>query len=92
LTIQVGLMFIICPVVLVAFIMQWFIQSPILSLFISILLVICFGIYIIWDTQMIVGGDRGFSLSTDDYILAAMMLYIDIVRLFIEILRIVGDR
>lgn len=49
------------------------------------------GLYLIFDTQAILG--RGsLSLSIDDYIFAAMNLYIDIIQIFIYILRIIGDK
>jgi FtsH-binding integral membrane protein len=41
---------------------------------------------------MICGGERGSQFSTDDYIMAAMILYIDIIRMFLEILRLFGSR
>mmetsp|Transcript_130044 Transcript_130044/g.183445 ORF Transcript_130044/g.183445 Transcript_130044/m.183445 type:complete len:124 (+) Transcript_130044:606-977(+) len=40
--------------------------------------VLLFGLYLIYDTQLIAGGKR-FKLSIDDYILGAMLLYIDII-------------
>ena len=49
--------------------------------------VIVYGFYLIFDTQMIIGGKR-CNISIDDYILASMMLYIDIISLFIKILEI----
>ena len=54
--------------------------------FISSLL---FAIYLIYDTSFIIG-KFGKGYSIDDYILATLEIYIDIIRLFIEILRIVG--
>ena len=48
-----------------------------------------FSIYLIIDTQLILGG-RHVELTLDNYVLGAVMLYVDIIRLFIEILRIVG--
>lgn len=51
--------------------------------------VIIFSIYIVIDLWLILGKGRG-GFSIDDYIVAAMMLYIDIMRLFLEILKIVG--
>jgi FtsH-binding integral membrane protein len=50
--------------------------------------VIIFGLYLIYDTQLILGGKR-FQLDYDDYILGAMMLYMDIIRIFLYILEIV---
>ena len=48
---------------------------------------IVFCLYIVFDTIMI--RDH---FSYDDYILAAMTLYFDIIRLFIQILRILGSK
>lgn len=50
-----------------------------------------FGIYLIVDTQLIMGGKQ-VELAIDEYILAAMMLYIDIIQIFLYILRLLGDR
>ena len=52
--------------------------------------VLLFGIYLIFDTQLIVGKGR-YSLSIDDYILGAMVLYIDIIMIFIYILQLCGN-
>ena len=49
-----------------------------------------FGVYVVLDTQMIVGGRRK-QFTIDDYILGALMLYIDIVQLFLYILSILGS-
>lgn len=48
-----------------------------------------FSIYLIIDTQLILGG-RNKELTLDNYVLGAIMLYIDIIRLFINILQIIG--
>lgn len=49
-----------------------------------------FAVYLVYDTQLIMG-KHSRSLSVDDYIWAAMMLYIDIVRIFMVILKLVGQ-
>lgn len=48
------------------------------------------GLYIIYDTQLIVG-TRAESFTIDDYIFAAMCLYVDIVRLFLYVLAALGS-
>ena len=48
-----------------------------------------YGIYIIYDTKLIMGGNN-FGLELDDYILGAMLIYIDIIILFLRILRILA--
>ena len=53
-------------------------------------LVLCC-IYLIYDTQLLIGR-RGKKFSEDDYILAAITLYLDIIVLFLQILKIFGDK
>lgn len=43
---------------------------------------IIFGLYIVYDTQLIIG-TKNFKYSIDDYIIAALELYVDIIGLFI---------
>ncbi|CDW79893.1 UNKNOWN [Stylonychia lemnae] len=52
---------------------------------------IMFGFYIVYDTHLIVGGGH-YELDSDDYIIAAMIIYMDIINLFLHILRLIGDK
>ena len=54
------------------------------------LAILIFSIYIMLDLYLIIGKD-GISYSKDDYIVAALTLYIDIMRLFLEILIASGN-
>ncbi|KAH8030565.1 hypothetical protein HPB51_008926 [Rhipicephalus microplus] len=48
--------------------------------------------YIVMDTQLIVGGaKRTCSLSPEDYIAGALMLYLDAINLFLYILQILNQ-
>ena len=47
--------------------------------------------YIIYDTQLICG-KFGNKFSIDDYMIAAISVYIDVINLFIYILRIIGKK
>ena len=49
-----------------------------------------FSLYIVYDTQMMMGGKHKYSLSPEEYIFAALNLYLDIINLFRYILCIVG--
>jgi FtsH-binding integral membrane protein len=51
-----------------------------------------FSAYIVYDTQLIVGGKHQFQFSLDDYAMAAISLYIDIIQLFLHLLRVFGRR
>lgn len=59
------------------------------GLIISVIVICFYGVYLIYDTQLIMGGHR-FELSLDDYIVAALVIYIDIIVLFIRILRVIA--
>eukprot|EP00933_Yihiella_yeosuensis_P005970 TRINITY_DN110590_c0_g1_i1.p1 TRINITY_DN110590_c0_g1~~TRINITY_DN110590_c0_g1_i1.p1 ORF type:complete len:295 (+),score=23.56 TRINITY_DN110590_c0_g1_i1:96-887(+) len=55
--------------------------------------VVLFSCYIVYDTQMIVGGaHKQASFTVDDYAMAALTLYLDIINLFLYILQLVGNR
>jgi FtsH-binding integral membrane protein len=51
--------------------------------------VLIYSIYIIIDTQLILGKFQ-HEFNTEDYVLAAMNLYLDIINLFLYILSIFG--
>jgi len=55
--------------------------------------VLLFSFYIIYDTQLIIGGTHTKNqFSIDDYAFAALNLYLDVINLFLYILQIFGDR
>jgi len=51
---------------------------------------ILFSIYLIYDTQMMMGGKHKYSISPEEYIFGALTLYLDIINIFIYILSIIG--
>jgi hypothetical protein len=54
---------------------------------------VLFSLYIVYDTQLIVGGrHKKHQFSVDDYAFAALNLYLDIINLFLMILSLLGDR
>jgi len=53
--------------------------------------VILFSFYLLFDTQLIMGGKR-YEVDIDDYILAAMILYLDIINIFLYLLRLLGNK
>ncbi|XP_063222028.1 protein lifeguard 1-like isoform X2 [Bacillus rossius redtenbacheri] len=52
--------------------------------------VIIFSLYLVMDTQLMMGGKHRYSLSPEEYIFAALNLYLDIVNIFVYILTIIG--
>ena len=49
-----------------------------------------FSLYLVFDTQLMLGGKHKYSISPEDYIFAALNIYIDIINLFLMILRLVS--
>lgn len=55
--------------------------------------VLLFSCYLVYDTQLIVGGKHAkYQFSVDDYVFAALNLYLDIINLFIYILQLLNQR
>ena len=71
-----------------------FFHIPYLSIIYSSLGAVLFSFYIIYDTQLIVDGKhRTLSFTENDYVIAAISLYTDILNLFLFILQIIcGNR
>ncbi len=86
-----GGILVVCLVALiVGGIIGIFIKNKWFHLILSILGVILFGIYLVYDTQLTIGkNSRAYSI--DDYIVAALNLYIDIIQIFLELLKIIGS-
>ena len=49
-----------------------------------------FSMYLVFDTQLMLGGKHKYSISPEDYIMAALSIYVDIINLFLMILRLVS--
>jgi protein lifeguard len=82
-------MFLMSFALLFGCILFLFIRTYFLYITITVLTVILLGIFIIYDTQLIFSG-HSHQFTIDDYVFAAMVLYIDIIRLFLEVLKLLG--
>ena len=72
---------------IVASIINIFIQNSVFTKIIGTIGVIIFSCFIVYDVQLIVGGKhRRFSYEVDDYIFATINIYLDIINLFLYIL------
>merc|ERR1712032_116887 len=65
-------------------------QTRTTRLVFAIIGAIIFSLYIVFDTQMMMGGNHKYSLDPEEYVFAALNLYLDIINLFLYILQIVG--
>lgn len=92
-TIMGGLYFILSAALLMLLIFSIFTNNKFLHILLCVCGVCLYGLYIIYDTQIIVGKHE-FKLDIDDYIYASFLLYVDIVNLFLyslELLKLLSD-
>lgn len=86
-----GFLFMMLSLLLMASIIFMFFPSRTFDMILSILGVVLFGFYLIYDTQMIIGGEgKAASYMIDDYVLAAVNIYLDVINIFLEILNLIG--
>ncbi|MBN3297979.1 protein lifeguard 1 isoform X1 [Amia ocellicauda] len=51
---------------------------------------VVFSVYLVIDTQLMLGGKHKYSINPEEYIFAALNLYLDIINLFLFLLQIIG--
>lgn len=68
-----------------------FLRSGLVSTGIAALFAVIYSVYLLIDTQKVLGG-RHKQLQLDDYILGATIIYVDIISLFLKLLRLLGKK
>lgn len=87
-----GIMLVILIVATMTILIGSFFQpSKPFILVMSSIMAIIMGIYLVIDTQMIMGGTHQVQMSPEEYIFAAINLYLDIINMFLYILMIVSQ-
>ncbi|KAF6253236.1 inhibitor of apoptosis-promoting Bax1-domain-containing protein [Scenedesmus sp. NREL 46B-D3] len=67
-------------------------RSPALQLLLAGGGAALFGCYIVYDVQMIAGGKHtAMQLSPDEYVVGAIQVYLDVVNLFLHLLRFISE-
>jgi FtsH-binding integral membrane protein len=87
----IGFLFILVSVSFFVGIISIFKWNPFLHNFYIGIAVVIFGIFLLLDTKLLMGG-KTYKLFVDDYIIAAMILYMDIIMIFLYLLRLLGGR
>ena len=90
-TIAAPLFWVSLGISLVAMILMIVIRSSFLVIILCWIFLILSALYLIVDTQLIMGGKYA-QITLDDYIIGAMMLFIDFISIFVYILAILGGR
>lgn len=86
---MLGGMLIVSLIILLIFgITAMLMKEKTVSLIYASLGALIFSIHLVYDTQLMMGGDHKYSINPEEYIFAVLNLYLDIVNLFLYILLI----
>lgn len=85
-----GVLFVAVIILMVFGIVAIFVKGKIITLIYASLGALIFSVYLIYDTQLMIGGKHKYSISPEEYIFAALNLYLDIINIFMYILTIIG--
>ncbi|KAL4696463.1 hypothetical protein H8957_017214, partial [Semnopithecus entellus] len=85
-----GVLFVFCFVLFIYGIILIFVRSYWLHLLYAGLGTVLFSLYLVMDVQLMLGGHHHYSLDPEEYVFAALNIYLDIINLFIFILRLIG--
>jgi len=66
-------------------------QSRITNIVYASLGAFIFSCYIVFDTQLMLGGKHKYALDPEEYIFASLNLYLDVINLFLYILSIIQN-
>lgn len=91
-TTKSGIMLVVLLVATLTIIIgMFFPRSKLFILIMSSVMAIIMGIFLVIDTQKIVGGTHQVQMSPEEYVFAAINLYLDIINMFLYILAIVSQ-
>lgn len=86
-----GMLFVFGMIFLLGGVFMIFSDNPILHVVYAAIGVCFYGLYLIYDTQKILGGvGKRSQLSVDDYILGAIQIYLDVILIFVYVLEILN--
>ena len=84
-----SMIFLLSASILCLIFFNFFFRSKFLHVIICCIAVFIFGIYIVYDTQLILG-NKTEMLQVDDYILGSYLIYTDIISLFLNLLSLLN--
>ncbi|XP_036285848.1 protein lifeguard 1-like [Pipistrellus kuhlii] len=85
-----GVLFVALVVLFIFGILFIFIRSYWLHLLYAGLGTVLFSFYLVMDVQLMVGGKHHMSLDPEEYVFAALNIYLDIINIFLFVLQLIG--
>lgn len=86
-----GMLYAMLITLLMASLFSFFLHTPVTNLVISTVGAMLFSAYLVYDVQMLMGGEHQHKLSPDEYVMGAIAIYLDIIQIFLYILRILNE-
>ncbi|KXZ53842.1 hypothetical protein GPECTOR_6g760 [Gonium pectorale] len=68
----------------------WFVRASAFDTMVSGLGAVLFSVYIAYDVQCLLGGEHQYAVSPDEYVMGAIAIYLDIINLFMHLLRLLN--
>ncbi|XP_017001246.2 protein lifeguard 1 [Drosophila takahashii] len=80
-----------CLIILLLFgIITIFVGQGLVTTIYSSLSALLFSVYLVYDTQLMMGGKHRYAISPEEYIFASLNLYMDVINVFMDILQVLG--
>lgn len=89
-TVYGGVLYVCLMLIIFGSLLTWVFHIPLFELLLTVLSLVLFSIYLVYDIQLLLGNKQK-KFSEDDYILAAMNIYLDVMNIFLEILNLLGQ-
>ncbi|GLC43267.1 hypothetical protein PLESTB_001492300 [Pleodorina starrii] len=90
LTLSNGLLLSLLLALLSASLLNMFLRVAWLYVGICAAGVVLFSVYLVFDLQLLMGGHK-YALSPDEYVMATLSLYLDIINIFLYLLQLLGQ-
>jgi len=89
-----GILFVFLIVLILFGFMTIFLRGyfPVTRMIYNALGALLFSAYLVHDVQLLVGGNHKHSISPEEYVFAALTIYLDIINIFLFLLRLFGQR
>ncbi|XP_054707256.1 protein lifeguard 1-like isoform X2 [Uloborus diversus] len=91
-TMMGGMLFVTLLIFVIFGFLTIFLYNEVVRLIYACIGALIFSLYLVYDTQLLIGGNHKYTISPEEYIFAALNLYLDVINLFIYILQIIGSR
>ncbi|XP_065580738.1 protein lifeguard 1-like [Artemia franciscana] len=85
-----GILFSVLIIFIIFGLVQLFFPGKVMNMIYSAFGALLFSFYLVYDVQLMMGGNHKYAISPEEYILAALNIYLDIINIFLYMLSLVS--